>query len=117
MNMRELSSQKYWEELLSRSEKEPVIIYKHSSTCSISLAAYNRLKVLEQNQEISDHIYLVVVQNSPEISADIADKLEVKHESPQVLLISNGRAVYHASHQDIESEALLGKYDKIKAVA
>jgi bacillithiol system protein YtxJ len=110
--MKALDSQKYWEELLERSEDEPVIIFKHSNSCGGSLSAFRELKTLENDEEVDSHIFIVIVQHAREISDDISEKLGLKHESPQVILIRKGKVVYNADHGDIDSKKLLKEYNK-----
>jgi bacillithiol system protein YtxJ len=49
-------------------------------------------------------MYILIVQNSREISDRVAKELDVKHETPQIMIISDGKAVYHVSHGDIDPD-------------
>jgi bacillithiol system protein YtxJ len=84
------------------SMQTPVLIFKHSTRCSISSMAKMRL---EQDWTLSPEAvvpyYLDLITYRP-VSQYIADKFSVWHESPQVLLISKGECVYDASHLDIQ---------------
>ena len=89
------------EGLLKKSFIRPQLIFKHSTRCSISryvlsdFIAYYTFS----SDELESH-YLDLL-NYREISNQIADQLEVAHQSPQILLIKNGKAVVHASHEGI----------------
>ncbi|MCU0436073.1 MAG: bacillithiol system redox-active protein YtxJ [Bacteroidia bacterium] len=90
----------------SALSERTVLIFKHSTRCSISMMAWSRLQ-RHWNQRV-EHIpvfYLDLLNFRP-VSAEIAEKFNVPHESPQALLIRNGRCVWHASHNAISVEAL-----------
>lgn len=92
------------------SSDKPVIIFKHSTRCSISQAALNRFErswKAENGDQITPY-YLDLLQFRP-ISNQIANDFSVTHESPQVLLIENGTCTLHQSHMDIRLEDLLNK--------
>ena len=86
--------------LLTRSHKEPVILFKHSTTCPISASAYRQMSQVDRD------VSLVVVQRARNISNEIETRMGVRHESPQVVVVKNGEAVWTASHFDITSEAV-----------
>ena len=88
------------DELLARSQDAPVIVFKHSTTCPISSAAYREMSEVEEN------IALVVVQRARALSQKIAEQTGVRHESPQAIILRNGQVVWTASHWSITSEAV-----------
>lgn len=77
-----------------------VLIFKHSTRCSISSMALNRLESRWKDNENVITYYLDLL-NHREISNEIAQVFEIEHQSPQVLLIQNGKCFYHASHSAI----------------
>lgn len=90
------------------SAAAPVLIFKHSTRCSISAAALNRLERNwkdEDDKKITPY-FLDLLANRA-VSNAIADKYGVEHESPQVLVIDNGKAVYNASHTGIAYQSLM----------
>jgi bacillithiol system protein YtxJ len=89
-----------FEQLLTRSHAGPVIVFKHSSTCPISAAAY------QQMSQLGADVSLVVVQRARDVSREIAQRTGVQHESPQAIVLRNGQAVWTASHYDITSDAV-----------
>ena len=93
-----------------RSNTVPCLIFKHSTTCSISAMAKARL---DRNWDFDaadiEPYYLDLLSFRP-ISAAIAARFDVHHESPQVLLIRNGECVYDASHLDISVDELHSIY-------
>jgi bacillithiol system protein YtxJ len=88
------------EELVARSETEPVIIFKHSTTCSISAAAYREL------QQLGTEVHLIEVQRYPSVSEEIEKRTGLRHESPQVIVLRRGKVVWDASHWQIKSNAV-----------
>jgi bacillithiol system protein YtxJ len=89
-----------FEELLQRSYEQPVIIFKHSLSCSTSSVAYKEMAGLP------GEVVLVEVQNAPELSQKIEKLTAVRHESPQVIVLRKGKAVWSASHWRVKAEAV-----------
>ncbi len=100
-----LSSSSELEAALDRSERETVIVFKHSTSCPISAGAHESL------QPFSDQvpIYKLTVQSSRDLSRQIADDMKVRHESPQALVIKDRSVVFDASHGRVTAEALSGE--------
>lgn len=95
--------------LVERSFSERVVIYKHSTRCSISSAAFHQ--VAEWMKRCPDELvsvaYVDVVRNRFE-SMKIAERFELRHQSPQILVIENGNLIEHFSHFDIRVSKLTG---------
>ena len=91
--------------IVQESYEMPVLIFKHSTRCSISRFA---LKRFENEFELQEKVitYFLDLLNYREISNEIAFKFGIQHQSPQVLLLKNGKVVYHDSHDGIEAEEL-----------
>jgi bacillithiol system protein YtxJ len=88
-------------EISELSFQKPVVIFKHSTRCSISRMA---LKQFENEFNLEDKVtpyYLDLLEFRP-ISNEIAGRFGVMHQSPQIILIKDGNAVYTASHSDIQ---------------
>ncbi|MFS0689510.1 bacillithiol system redox-active protein YtxJ [Sporosarcina sp. 179-K 8C2 HS] len=95
--MKEIRSIEEWEQVRSQSNKEPVFLMKHSSTCPISAAGYREFDRFET--EIPK--YYLIVQRSRSLSNEIESDLSIQHESPQLFLLKDGEAAWHASHYKI----------------
>lgn len=93
-----------WEKLLDSSKENPVIIFKHSSTCSISAGAYSKMEKAEKNNTLNVPIHIVIVQEAREVSNKIAEDLSITHQSPQVIVIRDRKAAYDESHDAIDPE-------------
>lgn len=90
------------------SKTKVILILKHSTTCSISKMALNRLES-NWKEEFSQEIkpFFLDLLSFRKISNEIAARYDVIHESPQVLIISNGKAIYNESHSGIRLSEIL----------
>ena len=95
--------------LLAESESRPVLLFKHSHTCGVSLEALDELVSHLNDREpkgsLSEYA-MVTVQTHRAVSNAIAQKLGVRHETPQALLVRNGRVVWSASHFRVTAAAV-----------
>lgn len=102
MDWKRLESLEQLSQIKEESQEKPVLIFKHSSRCSISSIAWDRLKrnwKYEDSERVSP--YFLDLISYREISNTIAKEFEVYHESPQIILIKEGKAVYDTSHMGI----------------
>jgi bacillithiol system protein YtxJ len=83
-----------------------VLLFKHSTRCSISSMALSRLESKWKDDEKIPTYYLDLL-NHRDISNEIESLYSVEHASPQVLLIKNGECIYHASHTVINAAEIL----------
>lgn len=92
-------------EIIDLSRQKPVMIFKYSTRCGISSDALRRLKrSWKPGDNETAHTVSVNVLEEKKLSDEIAMHFNVTHESPQVLVIKNGRMAYSASHYDIQYE-------------
>lgn len=86
-----------------------IAIFKHSTSCFISKTVLKNLEreieSLENTGSIADLYFLDLLAYRP-LSNKIAEDLDIRHESPQLLVIENGKVINHASHQDISINQL-----------
>ena len=82
--------------IFERSYERPVAIFKHSNSCGISS------HLLELTAAIDGEINVLVIQEYRPISNEIAERTGHRHQSPQAFVISEGKAVYHATHYGID---------------
>ena len=90
------------QQINQESEQRPVVIFKHSTRCSISMMAKNRLE-REAAPENTSFYYLDLLRYR-HISNKIAETYSVHHESPQILVIKGGECTYEESHNGISME-------------
>lgn len=109
MNWIELTETSTLSELVANTSTKPCVIFKNSTTCYISKMALKNFERSFTNPTQVD-CYIVDVKKDRLVSLDIADRFQVQHESPQLLIIANGKVVFHTSHEGIdgtETEKLL----------
>lgn len=109
MDWNDLTDLKQLDEIIDESAHTPIVIFKHSTRCSISRMALKNFE-REYNIEIGEaKPYFLDLLEHRDISNEIALRFEVVHQSPQLILIKNGKAVYTTSHSDIDAVELKEK--------
>lgn len=101
-----LTSLKQLDTIVAESSDTPVAIFKHSTTCGISRMV---LRSFEKNYALSEEqlkLYFLDLKQYRDISSEIAARFEVHHESPQLIVIKEGKTVHHDSHQGIDTDHL-----------
>jgi bacillithiol system protein YtxJ len=105
MNWQNLENIDQLDAIANLSAQTPCVLFKHSTKCSISNVAWQRMKNANL-PENAQYYYLDLLEHRA-ISNSIAEKFRVHHESPQILLIKNGECTYTESHLGITEEELL----------
>ena len=113
MNWNQLTSIDQLELIDQESKTMPVMLFKHSTRCSISDAALGRMerKWLEENSAVLKPYYLDLIAHR-DISNAIAERYNILHESPQALIISNGKCVLSQTHMNISLNEILETTNK-----
>lgn len=93
------------ESMIQESFQHPVVVFKHSTRCSISRMALRQFEA-DWNLEGKITPYFLDLLEYRPISNAIVERLGVVHQSPQVIVIKDGQAVYDASHEGIAVVAL-----------
>lgn len=97
------------EEISGKSYSKTQMIFKHSTTCGISRMVFNRFgKDLDQGGDKIDFYYLDLL-GFRSVSDAVSHQFQVRHQSPQLLIIRDGAVVAHESHGGI-TEINLKKY-------
>lgn len=114
MNWTSLVSESQLETIREESREHPVLIFKHSTRCSISATAKARMERNWKQEQVADvnPYYLDLIANRS-LSNEVASFFDVPHQSPQVLLISKGACVYDASHFDISFDDIRQQLSEI----
>jgi bacillithiol system protein YtxJ len=102
MNWKALTEEAQLEQIKEESKQQPVVIFKHSTRCSISSMAKSRLD-RETPVENVTFYYLDLIKYRA-ISNKVAEEFKVHHESPQILIIKNGECTYDESHNGISMD-------------
>ncbi len=92
-----------WTAAREDSSSKLIVIFKHSSMCPTSARANDEMQSLA---EADVPVYRVVVQEARDVSDTIADDLDIRHETPQVIVLSNGSPVFDTSHHRVRAEAV-----------
>ena len=92
-----LESLEQLEGIEEKSNHRPQVIYKHSMTCGISSMV---LKMFSDAYEMDTEcdLHFLTIQSHRDISNAVAHQFQVRHESPQLLIVKNGKVTYHTSH-------------------
>lgn len=93
----EITNTEQLEHLISDSFDKRVLLFKHSTRCGISRMALKNFE-LDLGEETYYYLDLISFRS---ISNEIAEKFQVKHESPQLLYIENGEVVKVQNHHQI----------------
>ncbi|WP_420576645.1 bacillithiol system redox-active protein YtxJ [Ekhidna sp.] len=93
------------EEVDKNSQKKPVLLFKHSTRCSISAMSLARFERSYEETAAFEPYFLDLIAHR-DVSNAIAEKYGVVHQSPQTILIKNGKAVFDSSHMGISYSEL-----------
>lgn len=114
MNWIHLDSEEKLAEATTASRIKPIVLFKHSTTCSISNTALNRLERNWKSEEVAGtQTYYLDLLSYRQLSRQIAEKFQVEHQSPQVLIIQNEKSVYDTSHFDINYPTIKIEIEKL----
>lgn len=97
-----LNSIESLEQAIKASETQLVALFKHSSRCGVSFMAEERLAE-EWNFDHEVRFFHLDLIAHRAVSNAIAERLGVPHQSPQLLLLKNGKVIKHASHNAIRT--------------
>ena len=92
-------------QIIQDSTEKPVVVFKHSTRCSVSRMA---LKQFENEFNLMDEVdtYFLDLISYRDVSNEIASRFQVVHQSPQLVLIKDGKSIYDASHSEIDALAI-----------
>ncbi|MDR3585602.1 MAG: bacillithiol system redox-active protein YtxJ [Desulfosporosinus sp.] len=94
-------------EILDESCQRRIILFKHSTTCSISAHAWQEMQDFIRESSAEVLVVMIKVIESRPVCSQVTEDLGVKHQSPQVLLLSNRKVLWHASHQAVTKNNIL----------
>ncbi len=93
-------------EIIALSISIPIYIFKHSTTCGISAQAKENLEISFKNTDKPFLLYYLDLLKYRSISNEVASKLNVHHQSPQLILVHNGEVAFTTSHHKIKTNIL-----------
>lgn len=100
---------------LARASDRPILLFKHSETCGLSLQAHEEVLTLLADPAWDIPVYLVSVQAARHVSNAMASRFGIRHASPQALLVRDGAVHWHTSHLAITAAALQGAAERMIA--
>lgn len=90
------------DELFEKSKRSPVILFKHSLTCGLSADASTQLSIVDSD------VNLIIVQISRDVSNELETRTNIRHETPQAIILKNGEPIFDASHYRITADKIEG---------
>ena len=93
---------------------DTALVFKNSMTCPISAAARREVEVLLSHRPDAP-LYVLDTHEAAELSADVARRTGIEHESPQMILFQHGKPVWHASHYSISAAEVERALDGTKS--
>jgi bacillithiol system protein YtxJ len=102
--MKTIETEQQLQEVLNEHSRDTVLLFKHSTQCPVSAAAYDQVQKFERESDVP--IYLIRVIEERPVSNAVAEQFGIKHESPQAIVLRGGAVKWHASHWDVTRDAL-----------
>ncbi len=93
-------------EIIALSNSIPVYIFKHSTTCGISAQAKENVEISFKNTDKPFLFYYLDLLKYRSVSNEVASKLNVHHQSPQLILVHDGQVAFTTSHHKIKANIL-----------
>lgn len=95
--------------IVQESSEKPQLIYKHSHRCSVCILAKEELENVADTISDDVSLYMLNVINQREVSNAVASELDIRHESPQVILLQDGEVRWSGSHWEIKRQNILAE--------
>ena len=92
--------------LLKESTARPVVIFKSSQTCGTSAYVADELRNYLAGHPANAHYSVVTVQTHRKVSNAIAARLGVRHETPQLIVVHDGKVAWHGSHFHVTADVI-----------
>lgn len=105
-NVTHLSDLDMLEAAIAESLERPVLLFKHSQTCGISCEALDELHAHARRGGSEAACKVITVQSHRRLSDTVSERLGIRHETPQVILLRDGQPVWNASHFRITAAEL-----------
>lgn len=108
-DFKRLTTEAELDHAVAASRQRPIVLFKHSTTCGVSAAAYEQM--LDAAGPGVREWYLIDVRTDWQVSNAIVKRFGVRHESPQVLVVGRERVRWHASHHRVTASAIRSAVD------
>jgi bacillithiol system protein YtxJ len=106
-HVKEIFTDADWKKIVEESKTAPVFVFKHSTECPVSAGAAHRTNTwLKSHGKDAPKFYFVKVIERRPVSQKIEKETNLKHESPQLILLQNGKHLWNTSHENITGQAI-----------
>jgi bacillithiol system protein YtxJ len=105
-SLTQLSDIKSLEAVIAESSDRPVLLFKHSRSCGVSCEALDELHGHIESGPGGVSYGIITVQSHRHVSDAAAQRLGLRHETPQAILVRDGRVEWSATHFAITAETL-----------
>lgn len=103
MSIKQLKSVEDLQQFVQQPGKH--LLFKHSTTCPISAKANEEFQAYVSDAENTSAAMVLVIEDRP-VSNHIAEEFDIKHESPQIFLIEDGKVRWNTSHWKITKDSI-----------
>lgn len=103
---KKIETQKDLDIAVEKSFQQKVLIFKHSTRCFISKTVLKSFERQMENSDKEQSYYFLDLIAHRDISNEIESRFDVTHQSPQLIALENGKAIYNASHQSIDLDKI-----------
>jgi bacillithiol system protein YtxJ len=114
-SLQTLSTADQLERALDESARRPLVILKHSPTCGISAQAFESIADWLAGESPDADFYVLPVQAGRALSTLLSQRFQIRHESPQVMVIDRGEVAWHGSHFRATAGSIAAALDKLIA--
>lgn len=111
-----LQSEEELSDIMDRSYHKPQIIFKHSIRCGVSSMAKHQLENAWNLEKENVDMYYLDLITYRSVSNRVAESLAVTHQSPQIIIINQGKAVFDTSHHAISVTGIRQALNQLQAM-
>ena len=101
---------------IAASYDRPTVIFKHSASCGLSAQAFHSIGELLDQKPPDANWFLLPVRTSRSVSAAVATQYGIRHESPQALVLVDGKVAWHGSHFRATAASIAAALDRLAGV-
>lgn len=88
-----------WHSLMDESNQGSIFIFKHSTRCGVSSMVFKRFE--KQMRDRNQKFYFLNILANRELSNWISDELNIRHESPQLIVLKDEKVIAYDSHYNL----------------
>ena len=108
----ECKKKRDFEQLVADSYNKPVFVFKHSTSCPISASRWRLLQSFAEHESRAAFHRVLVIQDRS-MSRHVAKETGIGHQSPQAMLLSQGKPTWDASHYAITEEDMTAALERV----